>query len=103
MADKPFLDELMHFTVHEHEFKQLPVKIQKAFKEHEDLVCDWLLVKNRPAMFKKLLKDYLKQIKKHKGEESNAECMTLGFMIYLLDHMNAQEVRKLNLEKLLTK
>lgn len=99
--DKPHLDTLMHFTVEEYEFKHLPRNIQKAFKEYENLVCDWLLVKDRPAKFKELLRDYIKQIKKHKGKESQEECITLGFMVYMLEHMDAREIRKLKLERLL--
>jgi hypothetical protein len=103
MTNKPFLDELMHFTIHEHEFNQLPIKTQEAFKEFEDVGYGWVLVKDRPAKFRELLRKYIIQVKKHKGKESGQECITLDCMIYLLEHMNAKEIRKLKLHKLLTK
>jgi hypothetical protein len=99
--DKPHLDELMHFTIHEHEFNQLPEDIQKAFKEHEDCDLSFLLGDDRAERAKDLIKKYVKVIKKHKGKETNEECITLDFFMYVLAHMNAQEIRKLNLEKLL--
>jgi len=99
---KSHFDTLMHFTIDEHEFKQLPKSLQKKFKEYEDLEQPWLLKeKDRAATVKKLIKEYASVIKKNKGGETNEECHYLGSIIYMLEHMYAYEIRKLELEKLL--
>jgi hypothetical protein len=101
---KSHLDEMMHFSIHEHEFKQLPKTIQQRFKEYEDLDQSWLLRENdRAATVKKLIKKYVAVIEKNKGSETNEECHYLGSIVYMLEHMYAWEVRKLEFGKLLKK
>jgi hypothetical protein len=105
MKKKPhnILYEFKHFTIHEHEFKQLPKDIQKAFLEHENLE---FYPKKKPiidpiAEIKRLIKLYLKEIEKNKGAESNVECIIINQIQEVLSKMMAYEVRKLGLEKLL--
>ncbi len=105
MPEKPhnILYELKKFTIHEHEFKQLPKSIQKAFLEYEDLelYSKDRQVKDPVKECKRLIKNYLKEIKKNKGQESNVECMILSQLVEMLSKMMAYEFRKLGLEKLL--
>ena len=95
---------MMHFSIHEHEFKQLPKSLQQRFKEYEDLDQSWLLKEDdRAETVKKIIKKYAAVIKKNKGKESGEECHYLSSILYMLEHMYAYEIRKLELEKLLKK
>jgi hypothetical protein len=102
---KDFVDELMHFTIHEEEFDKLPKKIKEAFKEHQDIEFypqgkkqgkDFDKVKE----VKRLIKEYMKEIKKNKGKESNVECIIIDQLLELLNRMMAHDMRKVGLEKL---
>lgn len=104
--EKDFLDELIHFTIHEHEFKQLS-KTKKAFiEDFRDLEFYPNGLKqgkkfDKVEEAKRLIKNYKDSIKRHKGVEDNEECMILGQLLELLNRMMATDIRKLKLEKLL--
>ena len=98
------LDETRHFSIHEYEFSRLPKHIQKAFLEYENIdYYKGRMPKNRVAKVKDLIRDYVIEIKKHNGKESNTECIAIDLIKYMLDHMMAHEIRKLHLDKLLKK
>jgi hypothetical protein len=99
---KQFLDEFKRFSIHEHEFNQLPKSLQDSFMEYEDMDYQFLLNnRDRTKKVKSLIRKYMKEIQKNKGKESNGECCAIDFIVYLLQHMSAKEIRKLHLEKLL--
>jgi hypothetical protein len=99
--EKTFLDEIKRFSIHEHEYNQLPEKFKAKLSEYEDL--DYFagkMPKNRVPLFKKHLKTYADLVKKNK-KVTNEECITLDIIFYLLDRMFADDIRKLKLERLL--
>lgn len=104
--DKCHLDEMIHCSIHEHEFKQLTKKQQALFEEYRNIeIYQGGLKRGKPfdkvEEVKRLIKEYAKEIKKNKGKESNTECMILGQLLELLNRMMAYEIRKLDLGKLL--
>lgn len=104
--EKDFTDELIRFTIHEYDFERLPKKLKASIEEYRDIELYPGGLKrgkkfDKPTEFKRLIKEYLKEIKKNKGEESNIECMIASQMIELLQRMMAYDIRKLGLEKLL--
>jgi hypothetical protein len=104
--EKDFLDELIHFTIHEHDYKQLS-KTKKAFvEEYHDLELYPNGLKkgkkfDKVKEAKRLINEYKNAIKKAGGKESNLECMILGQLLELLNRMMAIDMRKLKLEKLI--
>jgi hypothetical protein len=105
-VEKDFLDELVHFTIHEHELKQLPKKVQAFVEQYHDLELYPDGLKrgkkfDKVAEAKRLIKEYVKAIKKNKGKESNEECMILSQLMELINRMMAFQIRELRLDKLL--
>lgn len=104
--EKDFLDELIHITIHEHDFKRLAKTKRALLEEYRDLEFYPNGLKNgkkfdKVAEAKRLIKNYKDSIKRHKGVEDNEECMILGQLLELLNRMMATDIRKLKLEKLL--
>lgn len=104
--EKCHLDEMIHCSIHEHEFKQLTKKQQALFEEYRNIeMYQDGLKRGEPfdkvEEAKRLIKDYNKEIKKNKGKESNTECMIVGQLLELLGRMMAYEIRKLDLGKIL--
>lgn len=107
-----FLDELIHITIHEHEYKRLPKAVKAFVDENRDLEFYPKSGReeykkrhgkefNRVEEFKRVVKEYIEEIKNNKGAESNVECMMLDQMVELLKKMMAYEVRQLDLGKLI--
>lgn len=103
MVTENILYEFKNFRIHEHEFKQLPKKIQKAFLEHESIEFypKSKQIKDPVKELKRLIKEYNKIIKKYKGVETNSECIVIDQMLEVMSKMYAYQIRKLNLSKLL--
>lgn len=104
--DKDFTDELIHFTIHEHDFEQLPQKIKKLLEDYRDLEFYKDGLKkgkkfDKVKEAKKLIRDYEKEIKSKNGAEGNIECMIVGQLFELLNRMMAKDVRRLKLGRLL--
>jgi thymidylate synthase len=103
---KDFVDELMHFTIHEDDFKQLPKKIKEVFEENRDIEFYPQGLKqgknfDKVKEVKRLIKQYVKEIKKYDGQESNVECIIIDQILELLNRMMAHDMRKVGLEKLI--
>lgn len=103
VAKDNFLYEFKNFRIHEHEFKQLPKKLQKAFLEHESME---FYPKTRAPVnpvkeLKRLIKEYKNTVMKYDGVETNAECIIIDQILELMGKMYAHEIRQLKLEKLL--
>jgi hypothetical protein len=98
----PFVDQIRHFSIHEDDFKELPKKVRKCLKDKEDLAyVNMSDVVDKPMKFNHYVKQYVKCVKQNKGQESNVECMIIDSMVFMLQHMTADDIRKLHLEKLL--
>lgn len=96
------MDEYKYFSIHLDNFKRLSKKTQKELLEHENIEL-YPAEKNvnKVEEFKRVVKEYIKHIKKNKSKESNIECIMIDAMIELMQKMMASEVRQLKLEKLL--
>lgn len=102
---KTFLDEIIRFSIHEHEFNQLSKTKKALVEDYRDIEFYKDGLKrgedfDRVKECKRLIKDYNKVIKKNKGKESNEECMIIGQLLELMNRMMAADIRKLQLEKL---
>lgn len=96
------LDEYKFISIHESEVKLL-TKPVRQFIEDYSFVEFYPKERNvdKVKEFKKLIRKYIKEIKKNKGKESNPECIMISQMVELLQKMMAHQVRKLHLEKLI--
>jgi hypothetical protein len=99
-------DEMMRFSIHFHEFSLLNAKLQKAFKEYEDIEFYPNGTKNGKPLdkvkeFKRVLKEFVKQVEKCKGEEDNIQCIMIDQMLELMRRMMLKDFKKLKLEKIL--
>jgi hypothetical protein len=105
-VEKDFLDELVHFTIHENDLKQLPKNLQDFVWEYHDIEMYHNGLKrgkkfDKVAEAKRLIKEYCKVIRKNKGQESNEECMIISQLTELINRMMAYQIRELRLDKLL--
>lgn len=96
------LDDYKFISIHESEIKLLKKPIRQFIEEYSSIEF-YPKEKNvdKVKEFKRVIKQYLKEIKKNKGKESNPECIMITQMIELLQKMMAHQVRELQLEKLL--
>lgn len=101
------LDEINTFTFSNVDMERLPSEFIKILEDHRDIelyphekIRDWDSDK-MVEEFKARITELLETRKKHDGEESNVEGIICGCLAELLHKMMIQDVRKLNLEKLL--
>lgn len=99
-------DEMMHFSIHKHEFALLPKKLQAAILEYEgiEFYKDGLKKGkkfNKVKEFKRLVKEFSKRVEKSKGKEDNIQCIMIDQMIELLQRMLLRDFKQLKLEKIL--
>lgn len=96
------LDDYKFISIHESEIKLLKKPVRQFIEDYSSIE---FYPKERNVdkvkEFKRVIKQYLKEIKKNKGKESNPECIMISQMIELLQKMMAHQVRELQLEKLL--
>ena len=96
------LDDYKTIHIHESELKFLTKPVQQFIEDYSSIE---FYPKERNVdkvkEFNRVIKKYLREIKKNKGKESNAECIMITQMIELLQKMMAAQVRELQLEKLL--
>jgi hypothetical protein len=101
-TDYNFLDEVKEFSIHEDDYARLPKSVKKVLDDYETIrFYPKGKVKDKVKEFKKVLKQYTKEIQKNDGEESNIECIMIDQMLQLMQKMFAHEIRSLKLEKLL--
>lgn len=100
------LDQFRYYDIHEDDYRLLPAKVRNAIDAYENIDFYRAGLKNGKKVnkvkeFKRVVRNYLKVIKKHNGDESNIECILIGQLIELLKRMPAADVRKLKIENLL--
>lgn len=106
--DTDFLDEILHFSIHEHDFNNLTKKEQDFLNFYRDLEFYPKSKKkgkkiDKVVEFKKCVNEYLETITLNDGNDSNEECMIIQKMVELLNKMMVMQVRQLKLEKLIGK
>ena len=96
------LDDYKFISIHESEIKLLKKPIRQFIEEYSSIEF-YPKEKNvdKVKEFKRVIKQYLKEIKRNNGKESNPECIMITQMVELLQKMMAYQVRELQLEKLL--
>jgi hypothetical protein len=100
-----FVDDLIHISVHKDEVKHESKEVQKFIKDNARVEFYPGGLKkgkkfDKVKEFKRLLKELEKVRKKHKGEESNIECIVYDQLMELMGRMMLHDLRKLELEKL---
>jgi hypothetical protein len=102
---KSFLDELRHFTIHDHDYEKLPKRYRKFLDTYRDLEFYNNGLKNgkqfsKVSEAKRLIKQLYKCNLKNRGKDCNIQGIIVYQLIELLNRMSLQEVLKLHLEKI---